>query len=39
MAGCQTTPLRPSVGQDLDPIIEGIARNGEPGVIWMDVSA
>ena len=27
-----------SVGQDLDPIIEGIARNGEPGVIWMDVS-
>ena len=27
-----------SVGQDLSPIIEGIARNGEPGVIWMDVS-
>ena len=27
-----------SVGQDLTPIIEGIARNGEPGVIWMDVS-
>ena len=27
-----------SVGQDLDPIIEGIARNGEPGVIWMDVT-
>ena len=27
-----------SVGQDLSPIIDGIARNGEPGVIWMDVS-
>ncbi|WJZ48428.1 ribonucleoside-triphosphate reductase [Actinomycetia phage DSL-LC01] len=27
-----------SVGQDLSPIIEGIALNGEPGVIWMDVS-
>jgi adenosylcobalamin-dependent ribonucleoside-triphosphate reductase len=27
-----------SVGQDLTPIVEGIARNGEPGVIWMDVS-
>jgi len=27
-----------SVGQDLAPIIDGIARNGEPGVIWMDVS-
>jgi len=27
-----------SVGQNLDPIINGIARNGEPGVIWMDVS-
>ena len=27
-----------SVGQDLDSIVEGIARNGEPGVIWMDVS-
>ncbi len=26
------------VGQDLTPIIEGIARNGEPGVIWLDVS-
>ena len=26
------------VGQDLTPIVEGIARNGEPGVIWMDVS-
>jgi len=26
------------VGQDLTPIIDGIARNGEPGVIWMDVS-
>ena len=27
-----------SVGQDLSSIVEGIARNGEPGVIWMDVS-
>ena len=27
-----------SVGQNLTPIIEGIARNGEPGVIWMDVT-
>ena len=27
-----------SVGQDLFPIIDGISRNGEPGVIWMDVS-
>lgn len=26
------------VGQDLSPIIEGIARNGEPGVVWLDVS-
>jgi adenosylcobalamin-dependent ribonucleoside-triphosphate reductase len=26
------------VGTDLSPIIDGIARNGEPGVIWMDVS-
>ena len=27
-----------SVGQKLDGIVEGIVRNGEPGVIWMDVS-
>lgn len=27
-----------SVGADLSEIIDGIARNGEPGVIWMDVS-
>jgi adenosylcobalamin-dependent ribonucleoside-triphosphate reductase len=26
------------VGQDLSGIVEGIARNGEPGVLWMDVS-
>jgi hypothetical protein len=26
------------VGDDLTPILEGIARNGEPGVIWLDVS-
>lgn len=27
-----------NVGQDLSPIIEGIRLNGEPGVIWMDLS-
>jgi ribonucleoside-triphosphate reductase len=27
-----------SVGEDLSAIVDGIARNGEPGVIWMDVS-
>jgi ribonucleoside-triphosphate reductase len=27
-----------AVGTDFDPIIDGIVRNGEPGVIWMDVS-
>lgn len=26
------------VGQDLTPIVDSIARNGEPGVIWMDLS-
>lgn len=26
------------VGQDLSHIVDGIANNGEPGVIWMDVS-
>ena len=26
------------VGTDLSKIIDGIARNGEPGVIWMDMS-
>jgi ribonucleoside-triphosphate reductase len=26
------------VGQDLNPIVDGIARNGEPGVVWMDMS-
>ena len=26
------------VGQDLSSIVEGISRNGEPGVIWLDVS-
>jgi hypothetical protein len=26
------------VGTDFEPIVDGIARNGEPGVIWMDVS-
>jgi len=26
------------VGQDLTNIVDGIARNGEPGVIWMDMS-
>jgi adenosylcobalamin-dependent ribonucleoside-triphosphate reductase len=27
-----------SVGQNLDKIVDGISLNGEPGVIWMDVS-
>jgi ribonucleoside-triphosphate reductase len=27
-----------SVGTDLSKIIDGIARNGEPGVVWMDVT-
>lgn len=27
-----------SVGTDFSPIIDGIVRNGEPGVIWMDVT-
>lgn len=27
-----------NVGDDLSPVIEGIARNGEPGVVWMDIS-
>ena len=26
------------VGKDLSAIVEGIARNGEPGVLWMDMS-
>lgn len=26
------------VGVDLNAIVEGIARNGEPGVLWMDMS-
>ena len=27
-----------SVGTDFSPIVDGIIRNGEPGVIWMDTS-
>jgi len=27
-----------SVGTDLSNIVDGISRNGEPGVIWMDMS-
>jgi len=27
-----------NVGDDLSHIVEGIALNGEPGVVWMDVS-
>jgi ribonucleoside-triphosphate reductase len=26
------------VGEDLSPILDGVVRNGEPGVLWMDVS-
>ena len=27
-----------AVGTDFTPIVDGIVRNGEPGVIWLDVS-
>ena len=27
-----------SEGQDLSPILDAIANNGEPGVIWMDIT-
>jgi hypothetical protein len=27
-----------TVGTDFEPIVDGIVRNGEPGVIWMDTS-
>ena len=30
--------IETKVGADLSPIIEGIALNGEPGVVWMDMS-
>ena len=30
--------IETTVGQNLNKIVEGIARNGEPGVVWMDVS-
>ena len=30
--------IETTVGQNLDKIVEGIARNGEPGVVWMDTS-
>ena len=30
--------IETTVGQNLGKIVEGIARNGEPGVVWMDVS-
>lgn len=30
--------IETSVGADISNIIEGISLNGEPGVIWMDVS-
>lgn len=27
-----------NVGDDLSPVIDGIALNGEPGVVWMDLT-
>jgi len=30
--------IETTVGQNLGKIVEGISRNGEPGVVWMDVS-
>lgn len=30
--------IKATVGQDLTHIIDSIARNGEPGVVWMDVT-
>jgi len=37
-AGMSNNSVEVSVGQNLDRIIDGIALNGEPGVIWMDVT-
>jgi len=30
--------IETTVGQNLGKIVEGISRNGEPGVVWLDVS-
>ncbi len=30
--------IETTVGQNLEKIVEGISRNGEPGVVWLDVS-
>ena len=30
--------VKTSVGKDLSGIVEGIALNGEPGVVWLDMS-
>lgn len=30
--------VRVNVGDDLSKVVEGIKRNGEPGVVWMDLS-
>lgn len=30
--------VRANVGDDLTPLMEGIKLNGEPGVVWMDVT-
>lgn len=30
--------VRVSVGDDLTPLMDGIKLNGEPGVVWMDVT-
>lgn len=36
--GLSNNSVSVTVGTDYTPYLEGIARNGEPGLIWMDVS-
>ena len=30
--------VKVNVGDDLSPVVEGIARNGEPGLMWVDTT-